>query len=79
MSPLSPSRGSPEKDPNGPRASITDFYTELAEAKDTGFMDAGTQEFIHCLVPSADYDSFYSVRLKKGYWGRKHFGCEALG
>ena len=54
--------GLPEKDPNGPRASITDFYTELAEAKDTGCMDAGTQEFIHCLVASADYDSFYSVR-----------------
>ena len=52
-----------ETDPNGPRASITDFYAELAEAKDNGHMDPGTQEFIHCLVASADYDSFYSVRL----------------
>jgi hypothetical protein len=25
-----------EKDPNGPRASVTDFYSELAEAKETG-------------------------------------------
>ena len=57
------SRTTTEKDPNGPRASITDFYSELAEAKDEGYMDAGTQEFIHCLVASADYDSFYSVRL----------------
>jgi len=29
-------------------------------------MDAGTQEFIHCLVASADYDSFYSVMVREG-------------
>ena len=55
-----------EKDPNGPRASINDFYAELAEAKETGFEDAGTAEFIHCLVASADYDSFYSVMVREG-------------
>ena len=54
-----------EKDPNGPRASINDFYAELAEAKETGFEDAGTAEFIHCLVASADYDSFYSVMVRE--------------
>lgn len=55
-----------EKDPNGPKASITDFYTELSEAKETGIDDAGTQEFIYCLVASADYDSFYSVMVREG-------------
>jgi hypothetical protein len=56
----------PEKDPNGPRASIQDFYVELNAAKNEGQMDAGTQEFIHCLVASADYDSFYSVMVREG-------------
>ena len=55
----------PEKDPNGPRASIQDFYAELSEAKDVGYSDPGTQEFIHCLVASADYDSFYSVMVRE--------------
>ena len=44
---------------------INDFYAELAEAKETGFEDAGTAEFIHCLVASADYDSFYSVMVRE--------------
>ena len=55
-----------EKDPNGPQANIADFYSELAEAKETGFEDPGTAEFIHCLVASADYDSFYSVMVREG-------------
>eukprot|EP00614_Pseudopedinella_elastica_P017793 CAMPEP_0172647040 /NCGR_PEP_ID=MMETSP1068-20121228/240549_1 /TAXON_ID=35684 /ORGANISM="Pseudopedinella elastica, Strain CCMP716" /LENGTH=196 /DNA_ID=CAMNT_0013461313 /DNA_START=58 /DNA_END=648 /DNA_ORIENTATION=- len=54
-----------EKDPDGPRASVGDFYRELAEAKEQGGMDPGTQEFIHCLVASADYDSFYSVMVRE--------------
>lgn len=29
-------------------------------------MDSGTQEFIHCLVASADYDSFFSVMVREG-------------
>lgn len=33
----------PENDPNGPRASISDFYTELSDAKTIGTMDPGTQ------------------------------------
>lgn len=28
-------------------------------------MDPGTQEFIHCLVASTDYDSFYSVMVRE--------------
>jgi hypothetical protein len=55
-----------ENDPTGPRATITNFYTELAEAKEYGIEDPGTQEFIYCLVASADYDSFYSVMVREG-------------
>merc|ERR1719446_986926 len=59
-----------ERDPDGPRASITDFYAELAAAKGSygqeDNMDPGTQEFIYCLVASADYDSFYSVMVREG-------------
>lgn len=32
-----------EKDPDGPRATITEFYAELANAKEYGIEDVGTQ------------------------------------
>lgn len=54
-----------ENHPEGPRASVRDFYQELQEAKDTGHEDPGTAEFIHCLIASADYDSFYSVMVRE--------------
>lgn len=54
-----------ENDPNGPRSKISDFYSELSEARAHGGMDPGTQVFINCLIASCDYDSFYSVMVRE--------------
>lgn len=54
-----------ESHPDGPKASISDFYQELQAAKEMGSEDQGTAEFIHCLIASADYDSFYSVMVRE--------------
>jgi len=54
-----------EDHPDGPKADIRDFYKELQAARETGFEDPGTAEFIHCLIASADYDSFYAVMVRE--------------
>ena len=61
-----------ENHPSGPRANIRDFYEELAVAKEESEgIDKGTSEFIRCLVASADYDSFYTVRVTHVYGGHE--------
>jgi len=54
-----------ENHPDGPGATVTEFYRELKAAQECDFADEGTQMFIDCLVASADYDSFYSVMVRE--------------
>jgi hypothetical protein len=45
--------------------SIEDFYREVREVQDEG-QDAYLNQFIRCLLASADYESFYRVMYKEG-------------
>jgi hypothetical protein len=45
-------------------ASLREFYEKVQDVKERS-TDPKEQEFIHCLLASCDYDSFYSVMVRE--------------
>ncbi len=46
--------------------SINDFYREVREYDENAELEPYLRTFIHCLLASADYESFYKVMVREG-------------
>ncbi len=46
--------------------SIHDFYKEVREYDENADIEPYLKTFIHCLLASADYESFYKVMVREG-------------